>query len=232
MVRKCIGTLVILALFTSLFSPASMVFASAGNMNGKVLFDEDVELGNKVYDVKQTDNSNTIKTKVLSKKGTMEMIMDKSKDKYISLETDYLTDEQEKKQLDKINGASIKKSANIKKNATINKSNGVITQAAGTWYNGQWNDYTISFADKTTMAAIAGLIVSWIPYVGRVAAAAAAIIVAYGVDTGYFSSKRDYQILGPHKIMERQSIKTYYDASRILLLDVTTDVSRIRVGAF
>ncbi|NQD65974.1 hypothetical protein HP456_08555 [Bacillus haikouensis] len=233
MLKKGVSLTIASTLMVSAFAPYSKALANEGEQEKSVVFEESVKLANEIFEVKQTDEGATMKSTIIGEKGTMVTVMDKETKKYISLETDYLPQEEEREQLSKMNEATLKEvkiQKDEKEEIHIEKSNIVAPKAVGEWYYGVWKDYEVSFADKTATAAIASLIVSWIPYVGRVAGAAAAICVAYGMSTGYFSSRRDYKILSGSYMMERQNLKTYGDKYHMMLLDYSTSEKKIWIG--
>ncbi|SFM41938.1 hypothetical protein SAMN04487943_11764 [Gracilibacillus orientalis] len=79
----------------------------------------------------------------------------------------------------------------------------------------RWKDYSISIADKTTVAAVAGAIAAYITFIGPV-------LGAGGMETGHFTAKSDYRILDGSHIEQRQTLMTWDNASHDTLLDIST----------
>lgn len=204
--KKAVSFIVILVLL--LFSAISADWASAESL---VTLDETVMIEGESYTATQTVKGPVVTTTLTGAEGTVELV--RIADEVTSLDTDFMSAEEEARNLDIVQRSSVE---------VLQLASAEPTSIYNKWRYGKWKSYNISIAEKTTVTILTSLILSYIPYVGGIAAAMAGIFLAYNLKTGYFKAKKDTMLLRGNYIKQKQHLKLFKNSDYTGLISYKT----------
>lgn len=202
MTRQLLYLGIIFTLLVLMLTPTTK--AKASETNDVIVYEDSFELSGQLYQGKVTTDREYDIISIVGPEGTLTATRDISADVFIELVSDYLTPQEEQVQLTALNESEIRLIE-----GEVGTSDITTDGKTGKWHYGKWKSYSVDFADKTTAAAIAVLILGKIPYIGGLAATVATIAIAHGMSTGHFKAKKDYRILNGSYMEEKSHIKIY-----------------------
>ncbi|MDN7228055.1 hypothetical protein QWY15_12175 [Planococcus sp. N064] len=97
------------------------------------------------------------------------------------------------------------------------------------WNYGKWKNYKITIEEKATVAIITTAILGLIPYVGKLAAPVAALVITWKLKTGYFSAKKDFRFAGSY-MLEKQHLKIWKKSNYTQLREYKTADEKIWIA--
>lgn len=170
----------------------------------------------------KVDKGKTFELTVETDEGVMVTVQDKATEEFISLKADFLNKKEEKEQLKLLNKMKIEEVSSVPGTTTdsfaqssadlaVTPNSLVEAQRVeyNVWRNGPWKNYKITFEGKATATIVTTLILSYIPYVGRIAGAMAAVFITWNVKVGYFSARKDTMLLGGFEVKHREHLKAW-----------------------
>jgi hypothetical protein len=89
----------------------------------------------------------------------------------------------------------------------------------GSYSWSSWQNVTITPASKTSVSVITAAILSYIPKIGPITGAMAAVFLEYNLKTGYFTYRVGTALdSNPNYYWEKRQVKLYGDSARTNLL--------------
>jgi hypothetical protein len=219
MLKACMCSFMVFILLLSTFFAASEAAAKSSQEN--VVFNENIEVMGEMYTARQVDDGAKVTTTLIGADDTVKVVRDKVKDEFISLASEQWTEQEEKMELQKLNQSSVKEEVS---------GMALSGELKGKWIYGKWRYYTIDIPDKAATITITTLLLSYIPYIGKVVGAIASLVLIYGMDTGYFGAKRDYKILNSTYMMEKQQLKLFEESNYTKLIKNEVKESASLIG--
>ncbi|MDN7240850.1 hypothetical protein QWY14_03565 [Planococcus sp. N028] len=219
MLKAGIRYLVVFILLVSTFFAGNQAVAKKNQEN--VVFIENIEVMGEIFTARQVDDGVKVTTTIIGAEDQVVVVRDKVKDEFISLSSDQWTGQEEKAELQLLN------QANVTEEVT---GNALSKELKGNWVYGKWRYYTIEIPDKAAAITITSLLLSYIPYIGKVVGAIASLVLIYGIDTGYFGAKRDYKLLNANYMMEKQQLKLFEKSDYTKLIKNEVKESASLVG--
>jgi hypothetical protein len=195
--------------------------ALANTRRENVVFNESIEVMGETYTATQIDDGVKVTTVIIGAEDRVEVVRDKAKDEFISLASEEWTRQEEQEELEKLNRAAVSEDVS---------ANGLSPGIAGKWVYGKWRYYTIEIPDKAATITVTSLLLSYIPYIGKVVGAIASLVIIYGMDTGYFGAKRDYKLLNATYMMEKQQLKLFEKSNYTKLIKTEMKESASLIG--
>ncbi|PSL40976.1 hypothetical protein B0H99_103108 [Planomicrobium soli] len=198
MLKASISFLMVFILLMSSSIAPTHAFAESSREN--VVFYESIEIMGETYTARQVDDGAKVTTVIIGTEDRVEVVRDKAKDEFISFSSEEWSRQEEKVELQKLNQASVQLDVS---------SNALSPGLKGKWIYGKWRYYTIEIPDKAAAITITSLLLSYIPYIGKVVGAIASLVIIYGIDTGYFGAKHDYKLMNATYMVEKQQLKLF-----------------------
>lgn len=200
-----------------LFSVSIPQTVSANSSQEKVLSRDAVTVDEEWTYIRQKEMGNLTITTIVNEEGEAEFSFNRSSKRFTFVKADYWTEQEERVQQQAMNTMKVVDQASD----TLPASQ-VEAMVANKWYMGKWQKYKVTFEEKAAKTAVMALILSYIPYVGKVVATIATVVVAYNMKVGYFMAKRDYQFIKKRKMIERQHLMVFEDGKYAKVLKYET----------
>ncbi|EIM05020.1 hypothetical protein A1A1_18367 [Planococcus antarcticus DSM 14505] len=203
----------------SIFVLLLFSFISTNQVSAESLetLDETVMIDGKSYTATQTVKGPVVKTILTGAEGTIELV--RVADEFTSLDTDFMSKKEEAQNLAAVNKISV----DVSESAYVENGNTYTTSSIyNTWRYGTWKNYKITAEGKITTVILTTLILSYIPYVGKIAGAMAGIFLTYNLKVGYFSAKKDTMLLFGNYIKQKQHLKLFKQSNYTQLLSYKT----------
>lgn len=198
------------------------------------------------YTVKEGKDYRTVIAK--NSEGTQTYVTNKKTGR-VSVESDYLTKNEEKEIEKQVNLVKVEMETN--KSNSIEVEQGIagtltdtsetkiqsdaseigIQSIVGSWVWSSWDYYKVTVSGKFTLQTITAALLSYIPYVGPVAGALAAVHLQYNLKTGYYKRRGGTAAdSDPNYLWSKYQFNLYSDSARTnLKASKTTSPEKVRV---
>lgn len=216
----------------------SFTFASSNSGVKTEVDNSIVTVDNQKYEVSLKEDGESIISIVTNEQGTIQYTKNKATDVF-TVSSDFLTDAELKEVTNQANSAVVELNEDIddnelltSSNLDLNKSKSMMemAKASSSWKKGKWKNYKITANGKFTTQTVIGVLGAAFGFTGAAVAGAANIMIQYGVKTGYFKVRRDYKILSGSYMLRRDTVKTYKNSKRTILLGTSTGEKKIWIG--
>jgi len=234
-------------------TPLTSNFVKASELTEASNYSVDIEEQNQQfliegvsYIVKEGEDFRTVIAK--NSKGTQTFVTNK-KTNYISVESDYLKENQRKELEKQVNlikveietaesnpalanqgGAGVQSNASeVEIQSSVNEIG--IESIVGSWVWSDWDNYKVTVSGKFTLQTITAALLSYIPYIGPVAGALAAVHLQYNLQTGYYKRRGGTAAdSDPNYLWSKYQFNLYSDSARTnLKASETTPAEKVRV---
>ncbi|KOO48130.1 hypothetical protein [Priestia koreensis] len=229
--------------FAANFAKASEISPVQENVNYITNQDEQFEYEGVTYTVKDNQNYRTV---TAENSDGIQIFTTNKITNHITVTSDYLN-EAERVEIEKqVNGIKVEIGTddnevtdealpNLLKQSVIKNQfgkNTISTQSVvGSWVWSSWSNYKITVSGKFTVQTITAALLSYIPYVGPIAGGLAAVMLQYGIKTGYYRSRgASAADTDPNYLWSKRQVNLYKDsAHKTLLSSKTTDPMKVRM---